>query len=137
VLIQTNSPTHSVFQFVLNNDVAAFLENQIADRNANYYPPLNRLIQLTFKHSEKSISLEAAAWYAAQARKVSNITTLGPTEPIVSKIRNEYLQSILIKIPRSGAHLQEIKKELLAMESSLNDQNRFRRVKVLFDVDPN
>jgi primosomal protein N' (replication factor Y) len=137
VFIQTNSPTHPVFNYILANDVPTFLENQISDRQINFYPPFSRLIQLTFKHSDKKVCHEAAQWYSDKLRMPPNAKILGPTDPMVSKIRNEYLQNVLLKVPRVGTNLQEIKKDVLALENTMHQQERFKRITILFDVDPN
>jgi primosomal protein N' (replication factor Y) (superfamily II helicase) len=136
VLIQTYNPTHPVFAFVMAHDVAAFLEDQLKDREANFYPPFSRLIQITLKHIDKKICLEAAKWMANQTTMITNTRTLGPAEPSVSKIRNEYLQTILIKIPRNYGQLAYIKNELLRIGNNLTSDPAFRNVKIVFDVDP-
>jgi primosomal protein N' (replication factor Y) (superfamily II helicase) len=137
VLIQTHNPNHPVFGFVMAHDVAAFLENQIKDRENNFYPPFSRLIQITVKHADKKICFEAAKWMANQTNQIQNTRTLGPAEPAVSKIRNEFLQNILLKIPRNYGQLSSIKAELLKIESKLLADAGLRAVKIIFDVDPN
>lgn len=136
VLIQTYNPTHPVFAFVMAHDVAAFLEDQLKDREVNFFPPFSRLIQITLKHIDKKICFEAAKWMANETAKITNTRTLGPAEPSVSKIRNEYLQNILIKIPRNYGQLAYIKNELLKIGNTLISDATFRKVKVVFDVDP-
>ncbi len=137
VLIQTHNPNHPVFQFVLAHDVVAFLNNQLLDRQANFYPPFSRLIQITIKHRDKKIALQSALQMARETAQISNTIALGPAEPAVSKIRNEFLQTILIKIPRNYGQLSFVKSELLKGQERLLHNPEFRAVKIIFDVDPN
>ena len=137
VLIQTYNPLHSIFEYVLQADSKSFLENEIQDRKTNFYPPFSRLIQVIVKHPDKRVCVEAADWLANQFKLIPNIRIMGPADPIVSKIRNEYLQAILLKIPRTGINLAAIKLELLKKESELSSEKKYKRVIVIFDVDPN
>jgi primosomal protein N' (replication factor Y) len=61
---------------------------------------------------------------------------LGPGEPIISKIRNEFLMSILIKIPRDRGRLSEIKHQLLALSDDILSEKENRTARIVFDVDP-
>jgi primosomal protein N' (replication factor Y) len=61
---------------------------------------------------------------------------MGPGEPMISKIRNEFLHTVLLKIPRNQGQLQEIKEYLLSLAGYAIDEKSFRNVKIVFDVDP-
>ena len=61
---------------------------------------------------------------------------MGPGEPMISKIRNEFLNTILLKIPRNQGKLNLIKESLLSLASLASDDKAFRNVKIVFDVDP-
>ena len=78
-----------------------------------------------------------AATFAQTLRsELKKITILGPGEPIVSKIRNEFLMTILMKIPRDGGRLSEIKHRLTASAENMVADKAYRAVKIVFDVDP-
>jgi primosomal protein N' (replication factor Y) len=55
---------------------------------------------------------------------------------MISKIRNEFLNTILIKIPRNQGKLQLIKHTLQSLTDRTLDDKVFRSVKIVFDVDP-
>lgn len=137
VLIQTYNPQHPIFHFVLNHDVAGFLDSQLHDRQANFYPPFSRLILITLKHANRNTCLHASNRLCRELTKLKNVTILGPAEPTISKIRNEFLQSLLIKIPRNLGQLSTIKTELLQLENQLLKDSAYRNTKIIFDVDPN
>ena len=66
---------------------------------------------------------------------VTEAKTLGPAEPMISKIRNMYLMTSLMKIPR-GRDLQSIKARILQSIDQLHADKKFRTVKFIVDVDP-
>jgi primosomal protein N' (replication factor Y) len=61
---------------------------------------------------------------------------LGPGEPLVSKIRNEFLMTILIKIPRDGGKLKEIKNQLSHLSDQFLSIKEYRSARIVFNVDP-
>lgn len=137
VVIQTSNPKHQLFSFVLENRVTDFLKEQLADRQQNLYPPFARLIEIIFKHADKKTVREAAEKYTdAIKQKLKSIKILGPGEPMVSKIRNEFLMHVLLKVPRNQGGLIEIKNLLLNTSTQLQQEKQYRSVKVVFDVDP-
>lgn len=137
VVIQTSDPDDPLFKFVIEHDVSGFLSRQLEDREASHYPPYTRLIEVTLKHTDRGTVSRGAATLAELIRgKLSGIWLMGPAEPMISRIRNEHLSSILLKIPRNQGKLEEIKSTLIACEDKLNAEKEFRAVKVVFDVDP-
>ena len=137
VVIQTSDPKHLLFSYVIENRTTDFLNDQLADRQQHFYPPFARLIDITFKHADKNVTSEASEKYTQLIKsKIKGVKILGPGEPMVSKIRNEFLKHVLVKIPRNQGGLSEIKNILLAESNSLQQAKQYRNVKVVFDVDP-
>lgn len=138
VIIQTSNPNHPIFSFVVRNDVVGFIQSEIADRKQHAYPPFSRLIAITIKHTDKKVCVESAEAFVDVAKKVlKGVKVMGPGEPMISKIRNEYLMSILLKIPRDMGKLSEIKSQLQAIDDKIHQEKIYRSVKIVFDVDPN
>ncbi len=137
VIIQTSSPDHPLFQYVTSQRILPFLEDQLKDREAHHYPPYTRLIEITLKHIDRSQAARAAIHVAKRIREsLTGFWMSGPGEPVVARIRNEYLHSILIKIPRDQGRLSQIKNGLLGIADQLHGDKAFRGVKLVFDVDP-
>jgi primosomal protein N' (replication factor Y) (superfamily II helicase) len=137
VVIQTSNPQHPLFQLVVSNDVIGFMENQLADRQEHFYPPYSRLIEITLKHTDKRTVYEMANLLADQYKqRLKTIRLLGPGEPMISKIRNEYLQSIVLKIARDQGKLGEIKFALRELAEQIKEKKEYRNGKIVFDVDP-
>jgi len=137
VVIQTSNPTHPLFAWVLKNDVTGFIQDQLKDRQEHFYPPFSRLIEITVKNIDKKIAVEVAQTLADQMRKKNkHAKVLGPGEPMVSKIRNEFLMTLLIKIGRDQGKLGELKSDLFTLVENMRQIKEYRNVKIVFDVDP-
>jgi primosomal protein N' (replication factor Y) len=68
--------------------------------------------------------------------QLKSVRILGPGEPMISKIRNEYLMAILVKINRDQGKLHEIKHTLNNTAAQLLQVKEYRSTKIVFDVDP-
>ncbi len=137
VIIQTSSPDHPVLNYVLNHHFAEFYAKEISDRKNFGYPPFTRLIEITVKHIDKKICRDAAAKLTNDLRESSSgIKVLGPGEPMVSKIRNQYLMSILIKIPRGRPELATLKNSIRSCIEQTLKEKEFRNAKIVCDIDP-
>ncbi len=137
VVIQTSGPDHPLLQTILRHNYKEFFATQLADRQQHNYPPFTRLIEITIKHTDKKTCKTAADTLADQLRdNLSFIPILGPGEPAISKIRNQYLMNILLKIPRGKYDLAAIKKSITAFTTQLAIEKQFRSVRIMVDVDP-
>lgn len=138
VLVQTYSPKHPVLQQVLHNNFKEMFQNQIKERKEFHYPPFVRLIKITFKHSDFNKVNEGAQWFAEALRQGFSqqqlLQVLGPEFPLVSRIRNEYIKDILVKIPPEIS-VESVKKYILRTEISFQSIANFRSVRVIFNVE--
>ena len=62
------------------------------------------------------------------------IPVLGPEEPGINRIRNEYIRTIMVKIPQEGA-LVSTKKTIQKMLNSFEAVAQYRSIKVTVNVD--
>ncbi|MBI3220960.1 MAG: primosomal protein N' [Bacteroidetes bacterium] len=137
VVIQTSSPTHRLFTFVRHHDVKGFIDEQLRDRQEHGYPPFTRLIEVFLKHVDKKIVNQAAVILSDQIKKsIPMVRLVGPGEPMIGKIRNEFLMTMLLKIGRDQGKLAEIKSVLAKLSERLIQEKEYRNVKLIFDVDP-
>jgi len=60
---------------------------------------------------------------------------LGPEFPVVSRVRNQYIKHILLKVPPQYA-LKQVKDSLLRLEKSFEAVGPFKGVRIVFTVDP-
>lgn len=137
VVIQTSNPDHPLLQTILRHSYEEFYNGQVADRHEHLYPPFSRLIEVTVKHTDKKVCRTIAQVLFETFRKtLSGTRILGPGEPMVSKIRNQFLMSLLIKIPRGGAVLPEIKHSIVQGVQQVSKEKEYRNARIIIDVDP-
>lgn len=137
VVIQTNDPTQPLLAFLRRQDYIGFYRSEILEREQFRYPPFYRIIQITFKDPDKQIVGDAARFYGGIVRKqLGDHRVMGPVEPMVSKIRNQYLFEITVKFEKQGINLRALKEFLLNSRNMLQSQRLYKSVRVYFDVDP-
>ncbi|TDQ29483.1 replication restart helicase PriA [Zeaxanthinibacter enoshimensis] len=134
VLIQTYNPYHQILQQVSSGDYEAMYKEQLYEREQYKYPPVNRIIKITFKHKNYDQVNEAAEWFSQGLRNAFRSQVLGPEFPPVSRIRNQYIKNVLLKIP-GGQSLAQTKKSIKRIERSFNAISKFRSVRVIYNVD--
>ena len=136
VLIQVSNTQHPVLHFVQQHNYKNLYDYEIQNRRQFFYPPFSRIIQIIFRHKESHIAEEAAN-IMVQGLKVSyanNIT--GPAEPIVNRIRNQYLWELLIKLPKDANIIHNCKQQIQQQVIIIQSNKRYRGVDIIPDVDP-
>ena len=134
VIIQTYNPDHNTIQQVVRNDFMAMYKEQLYERQIYNYPPYYKLIKLTLKHRDFDKLKEGSLWlYQVMKQNLTN-PVLGPEEPPISRIRNEYIRTIMIKIPVNQS-LQGTKKTIQKMLNSFEAVAQYRAIKVSVNVD--
>jgi primosomal protein N' (replication factor Y) (superfamily II helicase) len=137
VVIQTSNPDHPLLQVILRHEADEFYKLEQADRQRNHYPPFTRLIELTVKNGDKKTCRTTAQRLAETLRStLQGIRVLGPGEPVVSKIRNQFLMNILVKIPRGSSNLAGVKQVIQEQVFALAKEKEHRSSRVIIDVDP-
>ncbi len=134
VIIQTYNPNHNTIQQVTNNDYLGMYNEQLYDRQIYKYPPYFRIIKLTLKQRDFSKLKEGALWLYEVMRLNLNMPVLGPEEPAISRIRNEYIRVIIIKIPQNTS-VAVTKKTIQKMLNSFDSVAQYRAIKVSVNVD--
>lgn len=134
VLIQTYNPHHNILQQVSTNAYKEMFAEQMNERYNFKYPPIYRLIKITFKHKDYNRVNLAADWYAKSLKQVFKSNVLGPEFPPVSRIRNLYNKNILVKIPQNQS-LAKTKAAIVKIDNSFNAVKDFRAVRVILNVD--
>ncbi len=134
VIIQTYNPLHNVIQQVTNNDFEGMYKEQLYERKIYYYPPFYRLIRLTLKHRDYDKLKEGSMWLYQVLQQNLSIPVLGPEEPAISRIRNEYIRTIMVKIP-ADTSLQVTKKTIQKVLNSFDVVSQYRTIKVTVNVD--
>lgn len=134
VIIQTYNPLHNIIQQVTHNDYEGMYKEQLYERKIYYYPPFYRLVRLTLKHRDFEKLKEGSMWLYQVLKQNLSIPVLGPEEPAVSRIRNEYIRTIMVKIP-GDVSLPGTKKTIQKVLNSFEVVSQYRTIKVTVNVD--
>jgi primosomal protein N' (replication factor Y) len=135
VLVQTSQPSHPVLQFVQQHDYKLMFTEELKKRKEFFYPPFSRIIHITFKHKIKDVVERAAQQYADTLKNRYEKYLVGPAEPVIGRIRNQYLAELLLKLPRDTKTINQCKKDLLEQVAILHQHASFRSVTIVADVD--
>jgi primosomal protein N' (replication factor Y) len=134
VIIQTYNPMHNTIQQVAVSNYCGMYEEQLKERQMYHYPPFYRLIKLTLKNRDYEKLKSGAEWLFEVLKQNLRLPVLGPEEPIISRIRNEYIRTIVIKIPQEQP-LIGTKKTIQKILDSFESVSQFRAIKVAVNVD--
>jgi len=136
VIIQTGQPDHHLIQEVIKQRYSALFANSIEERKEYGYPPFTRLIKLVIKNKDFKLTGEAAFHLQQLLYKRLGAQMVGPEAPPVSRIRNQYIMEILIRIDRDSSYLKSTKEYIRENISATLSDERFKRVYIYADVDP-
>jgi len=135
VMIQVANTRHPVLTYVQTHDYKLFFENELPARQKFFYPPYSRIILVTFKHKIREVVESAANFCANNMKKDLGKYLVGPAEPVINRIRNQYLMELLLKLPRDANTIALAKHVIQQQTAMLHNNKKFRSVSVVADVD--
>jgi len=109
---------------------------EINERKSFSYPPFFRMIRLEVRHKELAVAKAGAERLVFLFRQQLGERVLGPEQPLVSRIRNQYIESILLKIERQGISIAKVRELIRQTVQHFGTEKVFKSVRVLIDVDP-
>ncbi len=134
VAIQTFNPHHQILQQVATTNYAEMYKEQLQERWQYKYPPYYRLIKITLKHKDYNKVDSGVNWLFKALYSSFGENVLGPTAPAVSRIRNQYIKNIVIKIPPKQS-LANTKNQLSKIKNTFEAVKDFRPIRFIIDVD--
>lgn len=135
VVLQTSSPDHPIIKHVVENDYKSMYSTQLEERQMYKYPPYFRLMNLLLKHKNKVVVERASEALAARLRAILGERVLGPQEPPVGRVQNQYLSRIMLKFEK-GHSPARVKKIVNDAINHTLAQKQWRYVSIHTDVDP-
>ncbi|MDX1463656.1 MAG: primosomal protein N', partial [Marinirhabdus sp.] len=135
VLIQTYHPLHQILQQVSSNAYVEMFKEQAEDRYQFKYPPYYRTIRITFKDRNFDKMQKAASWFAQALRLSFHEYVLGPEQPPVGRVRNQFISNVMLKIPKQQS-LAQTKDVVAKVQRSFLGVKEFSSVRLIVDVDP-
>ncbi|RFZ84322.1 primosomal protein N' [Mucilaginibacter terrenus] len=109
VVIQTYDPSHRVIRQVIENDYADLYSTELEERKGFNYPPFYRIINIDIKHQNPEILYNQAEYLANELRKHFGERVIGPEAPLINRIRNYYIKSIMLKFERENTSMAKAK----------------------------
>ncbi|MGB3616281.1 MAG: primosomal protein N' [Elainellaceae cyanobacterium] len=102
VMIQTYTPEHPVIGAVQQQDEVAFLQTELAQRQALGYPPYGHLIGVRFSGMEEALVQQTAEAIADQLQPGDSSAPaayqiLGPAPATITRVARRYRWQLLIK----------------------------------------
>jgi primosomal protein N' (replication factor Y) len=135
VIIQVTNINHPVLKFVKAHDYKALYNFETDNRKLFFYPPFSRLIHITFRHKETYLAEEAANLLVQGLPALQKYMT-GPAEPVVNRVRNQYLWDVLFKLPKDAQLINQCKIQLHQQVVIIQSNKRYKSVDIIIDVDP-
>ncbi|CAM1370857.1 Primosomal protein N' [Tenacibaculum xiamenense] len=134
VVIQTYNPYHQILQQVSTNSYHEMYKEQLQDRWQFHYPPYYRIIKITLKHRDYTRVDSGINWLTTALRNSFGQHVLGPAEPVVSRIRNQYIKNVTIKIPPKQS-LVKTKDQIQKIRVAFEAIKDYRPIRFTIDVD--
>jgi primosomal protein N' (replication factor Y) len=136
VIIQTYDPAHRVIKQVIENDYQDLYLTEMEERKSFKYPPFYRVINLNIKHKDPEIVSYQADFLANELRKHFDDRVTGPEFPLVSRIRNYYIKTIMLKFEKDGTSIVKVKTIIREIITLFQTMNISKGCVVQADVDP-
>jgi primosomal protein N' (replication factor Y) len=137
VVIQTYDPAHRVIKQVIENDYKDLYFTEMEERKSFKYPPFYRIINLDIKHKDPEIVNNQAIYLAKELRQhFGEERVIGPQPPLVSRIRNYYIQSIMLKFEKDGVSINKAKANIREVITQFQTTKLSKGSVIQPDVDP-
>lgn len=135
VAIQTYTPSHPLFGFLVRHDYVGFYYHEIEERRLYNYPPFTRIINIYLKHREQGRLHVLAGAYGRRLRELFGNRVFGPEEPHVARIKQLHIMRIMIKI-ETEASMKKVKHILRETYIEMDAARALNGAQVYYDVDP-
>lgn len=136
VVIQTYDPNHRVIKQVIENDYSDLYFTEMEERKNFKYPPYYRIISLDIKHKTPEILYNQAEYLANELRKHFGDRVIGPEAPLINRIRNYYIKSIMLKFERDTISIVKAKAIIRDVITQFQTTQLSKGSIVQPDVDP-
>jgi primosomal protein N' (replication factor Y) len=136
VVIQTYDPGHRVIKQVIENNYNDLYFTEMEERRSFKYPPFYRIITLDIKHKDPEIVFNQAAYLAAELRKHFGERVIGPEFPLIGRIRNYYIKSIMLKFEKDNISINKAKAIIREVITQFQTTKLSKGSVVQPDVDP-
>ncbi|GAB3937604.1 replication restart helicase PriA [Mucilaginibacter myungsuensis] len=136
VVIQTYDPGHRVIQQVIAHDYVDLYNTEMTERKNFKYPPFYRLIEINIKHKDPEILHHQAEALARDLRKHFDDRVIGPEYPLVGRIRNYFIKTIILKFEKDNISMPKVRATIKDVITQFNTTKLSKGSVIQPDVDP-
>jgi len=136
VIIQSYCPDHPVFRYLQSHDYDAFMTEELEVRRTLNYPPFARIVMASCSAVSAAVLNAFMEEWAAASRQLladRRIVVLGPTAPLIPRVKNRYREQMLLKGPIGQADKDAV---LGAYRRIMEKRKGTRAIELRWDVDP-
>ena len=108
---------------------------QIVERKLFRYPPFYHLVKINLQSKDINLLNEFADTYAMKIRGIFGGRILGPEFPAVSKIRNLFIKTIILKLERTVSYAKA-KQAIMRLNEEMLASPSGKQMRIITDVDP-
>jgi len=125
-----------VIKQVIENDYHDLYFTEMPERKSFKYPPFYRIINLDIKHKDPEVVYNQATYLGAELRKYFGDRVIGPESPLISRIRNYYIKSIMLKFEKDGISINKVKATIREVITQFQTTKLSKGSIIQPDVDP-
>ena len=126
---------NEILRMVLRSDFNTYVDFEMNQRKVFKYPPFVRMVRILVKH-ENYIEVEKVANELVKVLKLHfGARVLGPEYPPVARIRNRYINQIIVKLSKDKT-LHTNKQQIKLVIDDFYKNSRNTKARVSIDVDP-
>lgn len=135
VVLQTYSPRHYVYRYIVNGDYAGFYEKEINLREVTKYPPFSRIVRVLVSCENEQLAHDVLKKIFDQLSgdfkgKRDSIAYFAAMKSPVKRISNKYRVQILVRIVRDEENITRQIYEAV-------DEYTIPKVSVFVEINPN
>jgi primosomal protein N' (replication factor Y) len=136
VIIQTYDVKHRIIKQIVENDYEGMYKEEMIERKQFKYPPYHKIIHIDLKHKDLGKLLLMADNFGKLLRHHLGEMVLGPQSPLIGRIRNYYIQTIIIKMDWTNQSVLKIKSLIKEKISDFELDKINTGIFIQVDVDP-
>ncbi len=140
VIIQTYSPQHYAVTMAAAGDYEAFYRAENSFRKYMMYPPYSDIFQIVFTSAEEEAAREGATLWHRRLMELlpeeDRVNVFDPQQAYMSRIRDTYRYSLIIKCPRGSRQRYAGMINILQEEETLRARKKKADYIAVVDINP-
>ncbi|MDR2779161.1 MAG: primosomal protein N' [Puniceicoccales bacterium] len=131
VIIQTHFPSSDLIKLAVQNDIEAFLKNELVSRSEFFYPPFSHIIRLIFSGKNEVKTEFLAKNFCDDLRKQSQglFELRGLAPAVIFKVKDRFRFSLMCFSKNTAIVLEKIHKSKEVLKKA-------KDITLTIDVDP-